>query len=117
MVNDFPTTLVYENLASELRRGLLVLAVLAECDVPQYGYLLKQSLSQRGLDIPEGTLYPLLRRLEEQGLLVSQWQLADESRPRRYYQISAQGQTALAQLTSEWHHLSRSLNDLLSPKE
>ena len=114
MVNDTSPTSPYENLASELRRGLLTLAVLAECAVPQYGYSLKQNLSHRGLSIQEGTLYPLLRRLEEQGLLASQWQLADESRPRRYYVISAQGQATLAQLTAEWRQLSRALNDLLA---
>lgn len=117
MVNQTHTVPGYENLASELRRGLLALAVLAECGVPQYGYSLKQSLSQRGLEINEGTLYPLLRRLEEQSLLTSQWQLADESRPRRYYRISPQGQAALAQLTVEWRQLSAALNGLLSPEE
>lgn len=108
---------VFENLASELRRGLLALAVLAECGEPQYGYSLKQSLSQRGLEINEGTLYPLLRRLEEQGLLTSQWQLADESRPRRYYQISPQGQAALVHLSVEWRRLSRALDGLLNQEE
>lgn len=110
------TATAFDNLASELRRGLLALAVLAECGEPQYGYSLKQSLSRRGLEINEGTLYPLLRRLEEQGLLTSQWQLADESRPRRYYVISPQGQAALAQLTVEWRQLSRALDSLLSPE-
>ncbi len=113
-----PTTLStpFENLASELRRGLLALAVLAECSAPQYGYSLKQSLGQRGLEINEGTLYPLLRRLEEQGLLTSQWQLADESRPRRYYVRSPQGQAALAHLAAEWRQLSQALDGLLSPE-
>jgi DNA-binding PadR family transcriptional regulator len=100
-----------------MRRGLLTLAVLAECSVPQYGYSLKQSLSQRGLEINEGTLYPLLRRLEEQGLLTSQWQLADESRPRRYYQISPQGHAALEHLSVEWRRLSRALDGLLTEEE
>ena len=75
MADQPQTSSAFENLASELRRGLLTLAVLAECSEPQYGYSLKQSLDQRGLEINEGTLYPLLRRLEEQGLLTSQWQL------------------------------------------
>jgi DNA-binding PadR family transcriptional regulator len=106
MADQPRTPAAFENLVSELRRGLLTLAVLAECSEPQYGYSLKQSLGQRGLEINEGTLYPLLRRLEEQGLLTSQWQLADESRPRRYYLISPQGQAALAHLTVEWRHFS-----------
>lgn len=117
MVDTTYPTLVYENLASELRRGLLALAVLAECGEPQYGYSLKQSLGQRGLEINEGTLYPLLRRLEEQGLLSSQWQLADESRPRRYYQISSQGRAVLAHLAVEWRRISAALDGLLSPEE
>ena len=69
----------------------------------------------RGLEINEGTLYPLLRRLEEQGLLSSQWQLADESRPRRYYVISPHGQAALAHLSVEWRQLSRARGWLANP--
>lgn len=117
MATKTPPSPDFDNLASEMRRGLLTVAVLAECGSPQYGYSLKQSLSQRGLEINEGTLYPLLRRLEEQGQLTSQWQLADESRPRRYYQISPQGQAALAHLTAEWRHISAVLDGLLSPEE
>jgi DNA-binding PadR family transcriptional regulator len=117
MADQDQTPSVFENLASEMRRGLLTLAVLTECGVAQYGYSLKQSLSQRGLEINEGTLYPLLRRLEEQGLLISQWQLADESRPRRYYLISPQGQAALEHLSVEWRRLSRALDGLLTPEE
>lgn len=116
MINQGDTVAVYDSLASEMRRGLLTLAVLAECSAPQYGYSLKQSLNQRGLEINEGTLYPLLRRLEEQGLLTSQWQLADESRPRRYYLISPQGQSALQLLSGEWRRLSHALDGLL-PQE
>ena len=117
MADQPQTSSAFENLASELRRGLLTLAVLAECSEPQYGYSLKQSLDQRGLEINEGTLYPLLRRLEEQGLLTSQWQLADESRPRRYYVISPHGQAALAYLSVEWRQLSRALDGLLNREE
>jgi PadR family transcriptional regulator PadR len=117
MLQDDHSVAGFEGLASEMRRGLLTLAVLAECGVAQYGYSLKQGLSQRGLEINEGTLYPLLRRLEEQGLLTSQWQLADESRPRRYYLISPQGQAALEHLTVEWRRLSHALDGLLNPEE
>ena len=102
----------YENLATELRRGLLALSALAECRTPQYGYSLKQRLGERGLEANEGTLYPLLRRLEEQGLLQSEWRLADESRPRRYYTISSDGERTLARLTEDWRLLSRSLDRL-----
>ncbi len=117
MSSDYSSSPTYESLASELRRGLLTLAVLAECGASQYGYSLKQRLSQRGLEINEGTLYPLLRRLEEQGLLDSQWQLANESRPRRYYRISPEGAAALAHLTAEWRRLSRALDGILSQEQ
>jgi DNA-binding PadR family transcriptional regulator len=94
----------HENLASELRRGVLVLAVLAQCREMVYGYSLKQQLSAAGLEINEGTLYPLLRRLEGQGLLQSEW-LLTEDRPRRYYTLSAVGTEVLARLEKEWQEL------------
>lgn len=106
-----------ENLASELRRGILALAVLAQCREPQYGYSLKQRLGDAGLEVNEGTLYPLLRRLEEQALLDSEWRLADESRPRRYYRINPAGEMALAQLTGEWRSLDQALGRLLTDSE
>ncbi|MBK8137793.1 MAG: helix-turn-helix transcriptional regulator [Chloroflexi bacterium] len=85
----------------ELRRGIVVLAVLSQMATAQYGYSLIQRLAERGLDIEEGTLYPLLRRLEKQGLLESEWDTAD-SRPRKYYRISPQGNEVLAALSTEW---------------
>jgi DNA-binding PadR family transcriptional regulator len=78
--------------------------VLAQCREVQYGYSLKQQLSAAGLDINEGTLYPLLRRLEGQGLLRSEWQVT-EDRPRRYYTLSAVGAEVLERLTKEWQEL------------
>jgi PadR family transcriptional regulator PadR len=113
---EYPVLL--ENLGLELRRGALVIAVLCQL-LPrrQYGYSLKQELSAQGLDIPEGTLYPLLRRLEGQGLLDSEWELAGEARPRRYYKINTQGQQALKDLTKEWQTISASLNGLLKTGE
>lgn len=107
---------VYDNLASELRRGVLVLAVLAQCSEVQYGYSLKQQLSAAGLDIPEGTLYPLLRRLEGQGLLTSEW-LVTEERPRRYYKLSPAGSAVLSQLIGEWHDLLGVVARVLPHKE
>lgn len=108
---EYPALL--ENLGLELRRGALILAVLSQLSTRQYGYSLKQQLAARGLDIPEGTLYPLLRRLEDQGLLDSEWELAGEARPRRYYQISPQGRQILRDLTSEWQDINKSLASLL----
>lgn len=86
----------------ELRRGIVVLAVLSQMASAQYGYSLIQRLAERGLDIEEGTLYPLLRRLEKQGLLESEWDTTD-SRPRKYYRISPQGRDVLAALVTEWN--------------
>jgi len=86
----------------ELRRGIVVLAVLSQMASAQYGYSLIQRLSERGLEIEEGTLYPLLRRLEKQGLLESEWDTTD-SRPRKYYRISPQGRDVLAALVTEWN--------------
>jgi DNA-binding PadR family transcriptional regulator len=93
---------LYENFSQEIRRGVLVLAVLSQLSEAQYGYSLKQRLSEKGLDINEGTLYPLLRRLEAQGLLESSWEVIDDARPRRYYKISEQGDLIRINLVQEW---------------
>ena len=85
----------------ELRRGIVVLAVLSQMDTARYGYSLIQQLAEQGLDIEEGTLYPLLRRLEQQGLLESEWEVS-ETRPRKYYRISPLGREVLTALSAEW---------------
>jgi len=77
------TNELYENLRLELRRGSLIIAVLAALRSEQYGYTLRKTLSDCGIDIDEGTLYPLLRRLETQGLLLSEWREAGASLRRR----------------------------------
>jgi PadR family transcriptional regulator PadR len=102
-----------ESLLLELRRGVLVLGVLAQLRHAAYGYALKRSLATLGLGIDEGTLYPLLRRLEAQGLLASEWSI-EESRPRRYYRISPKGERLLRSLTVEWKSLTRALEGVLS---
>lgn len=89
------------NLRLELRRGIVVLAVLSQMDTACYGYSLIQRLAEQGLDIEEGTLYPLLRRLEKQGLLESEWEIG-ESRPRKYYRISPIGREVLTTLRADW---------------
>lgn len=91
----------FNNLRLELRRGVVVLAVLSQMETARYGYDLVRQLSEQGLDIEEGTLYPLLRRLEKQGLLESEWEIG-ESRPRKYYRISPLGRKVLAVLKVEW---------------
>lgn len=113
MVDKHDKEALYEKLLLELRRGSLVLAVLSQLQENQYGYSLKQVLSDNGLDINEGTLYPLLRRLESQGLLTSEWLVVDDARPRRYYRISAKGESVLANLTQEWQSLASVMNHLL----
>jgi len=96
----------------ELRRGVVVLAVLSQMDVARYGYSLIQQLAEQGLDIEEGTLYPLLRRLEKQGLLESEWEVG-ESRPRKYYRISAVGREVLATLSADWFETVKMMQGIL----
>lgn len=98
------TDTILENILLELRRGVLILAVLSQLSEEQYGYSLMSRLSRQGLEIDQGTLYPLLRRLEVQGLLESSWRI-EEARPRRYYVLSAEGRRALPQLKEEWKRL------------
>jgi len=94
-----------ESLRQELRRGCLVMAVLAQLRVEHYGYTLRKALADRGLDIEEGTLYPLLRRLEDQGLLVSEWR-EEENRNKRFYRLSPDGRAVLKALLSEWQQIN-----------
>ncbi|MDT3297439.1 PadR family transcriptional regulator [Shewanella sp. SP2S2-6] len=96
----------------ELRRGVLVLAVLGLLKQAHYGYSLRKQLQEGGIDIDEGTLYPLVRRLADQGLLDSEWRQA-EGRERRYYQLSSLGAELLSQLTDEWQQLNGALAFLL----
>jgi PadR family transcriptional regulator PadR len=110
------TTEVHEKLSQELRRGILVLATLSQLDEAKYGYALIEELSKRGLEIDQGTLYPLLRRLEEQGLLESEWNV-EGSRPRRYYQISSMGEQLLQVLKVDWQELVGIMEGLLKDKE
>jgi len=88
----------------DLRKGVLVLAVLSQLRTSQYGYSLRQALADKGMPIEEGTLYPLLRRLEAQGVLESQWQ-TDGGAPRRYYRLSANGTELYGSLTNSWESL------------
>ncbi|MCK5316179.1 MAG: helix-turn-helix transcriptional regulator [Anaerolineales bacterium] len=105
MINDKDLSTTIEKLTQELRRGMLVLATLSQLREPKYGYALIDELSRQGLDIEQGTLYPLLRRLEDQGLLESEWNV-DGSRPRRYYRISPTGDEVLTRLITEWEQLT-----------
>ena len=103
---------LYEALRLELRRGSLVMAVLARLRTEQYGYSLRVALAQDGLEMEESTLYPLLRRLEGQGLLVSEWR-EEEKRKKRFYRLSAEGEAVLTRLHAEWRRISDSLERIL----
>jgi PadR family transcriptional regulator PadR len=103
----------YQKLKLELRRGVLILAVLAELREEHYGYSLRKTLSQKGLDIDEGTLYPLMRRLEKQQLLTSDWR-EENNRKKRFYQLSEIGITTLEQLTQDWQNVESTLNNILN---
>ena len=107
---------VLENLRLELRRGCLIVAVLAELRHEQYGYTLRKSLAENGIAIDEGTLYPLLRRLETQGLLASEWREQDK-RNKRFYRLSPQGELILTQLLADWGSMNSSLEAILKHSE
>jgi PadR family transcriptional regulator len=102
----------FESLRLELRRGCLVMAVLAQLRTEHYGYTLRTELANRGLEIDEGTLYPLLRRLEAQGLLVSEWREEDK-RNKRFYRLSPTGRSVLKELLDEWQRINASVNRIV----
>jgi PadR family transcriptional regulator PadR len=102
----------FENLKLELRRGCLVLAVLAQLRREHYGYTLRKALADDGLEIEESTLYPLLRRLETQGLLTSEWR-EEEKRNKRFYKLSKDGKVVLKQLLDEWRTMGASLDRII----
>jgi len=106
-------TELFENLRLELRRGCLVLAVLAELRTEHYGYALRKALADRGMAIDENTLYPLLRRLESQGLLASQWREEDK-RNKRFYRLSSDGEIILKQLLEEWNIINSSITRIVT---
>ncbi|MGL6074779.1 MAG: PadR family transcriptional regulator [Fimbriiglobus sp.] len=101
---------------SDLRRGVLVLAVLSQLQTAQYGYSLREALAKSGMPIEEGTLYPLLRRLEASGLLASEWRI-EEGPPRRYYTLSQAGEKHYRALTESWAELAKTMNRLLGHKK
>jgi PadR family transcriptional regulator PadR len=108
-----PAEDLFENLRLELRRGCLIVAVLAQLRAERYGYTLRKAMAEDGLAIDEGTLYPLLRRLESQGLLVSEWREEDK-RNKRFYRLSPAGEQILGQLLEEWQAINASLRKILS---
>jgi len=103
---------IFDSLRLELRRGCLIVAVLAQLREEHYGYTLRKALADEGLAIEESTLYPLLRRLETQGLLTSEWREEDK-RNKRFYRLSGQGEAILTQLLAEWNGINESLHKIL----
>jgi PadR family transcriptional regulator PadR len=95
----------------ELRRGTVVLACLVTLRRPGYGYALLETLNAAGFAVDANTLYPLLRRLEKQGLLGSAWN-TDEARPRKFYRTTADGEELAAVLLTDWNALHTSITDL-----
>ena len=100
------------NLTSELRRGTLILSVLSQLGEAKYGYALVQSLEEKGVEIDPNTLYPLLRRLEKQGLLSSEWDVG-ESKPRKYYRRTPMGDDIYRELKAQWEQLSFNMERIL----
>lgn len=109
MPND---TDIFETLRLELRRGSLILAVLGQLRSEHYGYTLRRALSAAGVEIDEGALYPMLRRLEAQGLLTSEWR-EEERRNKRFYRLSDEGRAVLDRLVEEWARLNASVDAIL----
>lgn len=107
---------IMENLLQEMKRGTLVLSVLMTTGKSSYGYSLVQNLKDKGIEIEQNTLYPLLRRLEKQELLESSWDTS-ESRPRKYYRISSLGEEIRAALLEEWKKTNQVITNLLESEE
>jgi PadR family transcriptional regulator PadR len=105
-------TELFDALRLELRRGSLILAVLGQLRREHYGYTLRKALAEAGVEIDEGALYPMLRRLETQGLLTSEWR-EEERRNKRFYRLSPEGGGVLARLIEEWAQLNASISDIL----
>ena len=105
-----------QGLIVDLRRGTLVLAVLNSLSRPKYGYSLLQDMEEQGIKIEANTLYPMLRRLESQGILESKWDTG-ESRPRKYYELSDKGYELFVQLKDEWRRMTREMEKMLGEDE
>ena len=100
------------NLIQELRRGTLILSVLSQLKEPRYGYVLVEQLEEKGVPIDPNTLYPLLRRLEKQGILCSEWEMGG-SKPRKYYKRTVSGDKIYLELKKQWQSISSGMNRLL----
>ncbi len=115
-MNEENIQIVYNNLLQELRRGNIILSVLSQLLEPQYGYSLVVLLEEKGISIEPGTLYPLLRRLEKQDILESNWD-TDSSKPRKYYSLSIAGKQIYKNLCTEWFKMVVSMENIIKDKE
>ncbi len=104
-----------EKLRQEIRRGVIVLAVLGALREEHYGYSLGKTLKSMDINIDEGTLYPLVRRLEKQGMLVSEWR-EEAKRKKRFYRLSDEGSQVFQQLRQEWLALNDSVTHVIKEK-
>lgn len=103
---------IVSGLILELRRGTLILLVLNQLQKPMYGYYLVKELQDHGIPIEANTLYPLMRRLESQGLLKSEWETG-EAKPRKYYSITEDGRIVLQKTRESWNKFSQNISQLL----
>lgn len=104
---------LYTNQVLELRRGTIVLAILSTLKQPHYGYALLQNLKESGIAVDAGTLYPLLRRLEKQGVLQSNWDTT-EQRPRKFYQLSTEGKALYRRLSANWLETTQNVKAIMA---
>lgn len=111
--SNAPSEGLFENLRLELRRGCLTLAVLSQLRTERYGYTLRKALAEAGLEIDEGTLYPLLRRLESHGLLASEWR-EENKRRKRFYRLLPAGEQIYEQLSGELQRINASLDRIIA---
>lgn len=103
---------ILQALTQELRRGTIVLSVLSQLDNPEYGYTLVKNMEEKGVKVDTNTLYPLLRRLEKQEILVSEWE-TDGSKPRKYYKRTAFGDAVYESLRRQWQEMTECMQKLL----
>ncbi|MBU2863528.1 helix-turn-helix transcriptional regulator [Reinekea forsetii] len=115
MANSIEFQEVLEKMRLELRRGVIVLAVLGQLREEHYGYSLRKSLEVKGLAMDEGTLYPLVRRLQKQGLLDSEWRV-ESNRKKRFYRLNALGLDVLTALSDEWQAMNTTIHRILDKK-
>lgn len=107
---------LFESLIQELRRGTIILSVLSQLKSPQYGYSLVMLLEEKGIPVDAGTLYPLLRRLEKQNLLESNWDV-EMTKPRKYYQLSEYGKEIYHRLCQEWFDMAKNMDQIIKSEE